>query len=365
MSFICSVFTILFVILQNKNRLFIRFMEINLFSDTVTKPTPEMLQYMFNAKVGDDVFKQDPTVNELEASLADLFGKEAALFFPSGTMANQTAIKLHTNPGDELICDKWGHVFLYEAGGVAFNSGVSCNLIDGNRGMITAEQVENAINDPEFYHAPMTKLVCVENTTNKGGGACYDIEELKKIKEVCTKHNLKFHLDGARLWNALVAKKQHPKVYGELFDTISVCLSKGLGAPVGSVLLGTKEDMKRALRIRKIFGGGMRQAGYLAAAGIYAIENHVERLNQDHIHAIALKEALEAKSFVDHVLPVETNIVIAVMTGAYTPAAFVQALKEQNILAYVMTPIQVRFVLHLDISPDALAKTIETIQKIK
>ena len=222
MSLICSVFTILFVVLHNKNRLLKRFMEINLFSDTVTKPTQEMLQFMFNAKVGDDVFKQDPTVNELEETLADLFGKEAALFFPSGTMANQTAIKLHTNPGDELICDKWGHVFLYEAGGVAFNSGVSCNLIDGNRGMITAEQVEKAINDPEFYHAPMTKLVCVENTTNKGGGACYEIEDLRKIKDVCTKHNLKYHLDGARIWNALVAKKQHPKIYGELFDTISV-----------------------------------------------------------------------------------------------------------------------------------------------
>lgn len=364
MSFICSVFTILFVILQNKNRLFIRFMEINLFSDTVTKPTPEMLQYMFNAKVGDDVFKQDPTVNELEASLADLFGKEAALFFPSGTMANQTAIKLHTNPGDELICDKWGHVFLYEAGGVAFNSGVSCNLIDGNRGMITAEQVENAINDPEFYHAPMTKLVCVENTTNKGGGACYDIDELKKIKEVCTKHNLKFHLDGARLWNALVAKKQHPKVYGELFDTISVCLSKGLGAPVGSVLLGTKEDMKRALRIRKIFGGGMRQAGYLAAAGMYALQNNITRLEEDHKKAKELGSVLETLPFIYKVEHIETNIVIFKLKSDVNETQFINKLKEKNINISNMGQGKLRMVTHLDYKQVMHDYVMETLIKI-
>lgn len=206
-------------------------MEINLVSDTVTKPTPEMLQYMFAAQVGDDVYKQDPTVIELEKRVAALFGKEAALFFPSGTMANQTAIKLHTQPGEQLIADKWAHVFNYEGGGVAFNSGVSCCLLDGHRGMITANQVAAAITDPEFYHSPLTSLVCVENTTNKGGGACYNLLELRNIKAVCDAHQLKFHLDGARIWNALVANKENPKQYGEIFDTISVCLSKGLERP--------------------------------------------------------------------------------------------------------------------------------------
>jgi threonine aldolase len=339
-------------------------MEINLFSDTVTKPTAEMLQYMFNAKVGDDVFKQDPTVNELEATMADLFGKEAALFFPSGTMANQTAIKLHTNPGDELICDKMAHVFLYEAGGVAFNSGVSCNLIEGNRGMITAEQVENLINDPEFFHAPITKLVCVENTTNKGGGACYEIEDLRKIKEVCQKHNLKFHLDGARLWNAMVAKKQHPKIFGELFDTISVCLSKGLGAPVGSVLLGTKEDMKRALRIRKLFGGGMRQAGYLAAAGMYALQNNITRLEEDHKRAQELGNALQKLDWINEVKPIETNIVIFTIKNV-TETQVMDKLKEKNIFISNMGHGKLRMVTHLDYKSVIHDYVIETLEKIK
>jgi threonine aldolase len=229
---------------------------------------------------------------------------------------------------------------------------------------LNAAQIQAAIN-PIDVHKSITSLVSLENTSNRGGGACYDFNTFYEIQKVTKANQLALHLDGARIFNAIVHKKENAADYGKVFDSVSICLSKGLGAPVGSVLVGSAPFIKKARRWRKVFGGGMRQAGYLAAAGIYAIENHVERLNQDHIHAIALKEALEAKSFVDHVLPVETNIVIAVMTGAYTPAAFVQALKEQNILAYVMTPIQVRFVLHLDISPDALAKTIETIQKIK
>ena len=254
-------------------------MEINLISDTITKPTYEMLQYMFNAQVGDDVYKQDPTVIELEKRVAEFFGMEAGLFFPSGTMANQTAIKLHTQPGEQLIADKYAHVYHYEGGGVSFNSGVSCCLLDGDRGMINAAQVAAAINDPEFYHSPLTSLVCVENTTNKGGGACYELENLREIKKVCDANNLKFHLDGARIWNALVAKRQNPKEFGAIFDTISVCLSKGLGAPIGSVLLGSKADIRRALRIRKILGGGMRQVGYLAAAGLYALAHNIERLS--------------------------------------------------------------------------------------
>ena len=323
-------------------------MEINLVSDTVTRPSVEMLNVMFNAKVGDDVYKQDPTVNELEETLADLFGMEAALFFPSGTMANQTAIKLHTQPGEQVICDKYSHIYHYEGGGASFNSGVSCCLVDGKRGMITADLVKNAINDPDFYHAPLTSLVSIENTTNKGGGACYDIETLQAIKQVCTENNLKYHLDGARLWNALVAKKQHPKQFGELFDTISVCLSKGLGAPVGSVLLGTKEDMKRALRIRKIFGGGMRQSGYLAAAGLYALQNNINRLEIDHRRAKELGSLLEKMPWVANVEPLETNILIFGLQPSIDEKLFLEKLKQKGILISSMGHGKLRIVTHLD-----------------
>ena len=323
-------------------------MEINLISDTVTKPSHDMLQYMFNAKVGDDVFKQDPTVNEFEAIVADLFGKEAALFFPTGTMTNQTAIKLHTQPGDQIICDKWSHIHLYEAGGASANSGVNFNLLDGNRGMITAEQVRAGINDPEFYHAPLSKLVSVENTTNKGGGACYDMEELKKIKQVCVENNLKYHLDGARLWNALVAKKEHPKQYGELFDTISVCFSKGLGAPIGSVLVGDAETIKRAIRIRKIFGGNMRQSGYLAAAGIFALKNNISRLAEDHRRAKELGTILQQLPWIEKVEPVETNILIFNLKLHLDEKATIEKLKQKGIHISSMGQGKLRIVTHLD-----------------
>jgi threonine aldolase len=323
-------------------------MEINLISDTVTKPSHDMLQYMFNAKVGDDVFKQDPTVNEFEAIVADLFGKEAALFFPTGTMTNQTAIKLHTNPGDQIICDKWSHIHLYEAGGASANSGVNFNLLDGHRGMITAEQVRLGINDPEFYHAPLSKLVSVENTTNKGGGACYDMEELKKIKQVCVEHNLKYHLDGARLWNALVVKNEHPKQYGELFDTISVCFSKGLGAPIGSVLVSDTETIKRAVRIRKIFGGNLRQSGYLAAAGIFALKNNISRLAEDHRRAKELGELLQQLPWIEKVEPVETNILIFNLKPNLEEKAIIEKLKQKGIHISSMGQGKLRIVTHLD-----------------
>lgn len=323
-------------------------MEINLVSDTVTRPSEDMLKAMFHAKVGDDVYKQDPTVNELEETLADLFGMEAALFFPSGTMANQTAIKLHTQPGEQVICDKYAHIYHYEGGGASFNSGVSCCLVDGHRGMITVDLVKNAINDPEFYHAPLTSLVSIENTTNKGGGACYDIQTLQDIKQVCLEHNLKYHLDGARLWNALVAKKQHPKQFGELFDTISVCLSKGLGAPIGSVLLGTKTDIKRALRIRKIFGGGMRQSGYLAAAGLYALQNNITRLEIDHRRAKELGALLKEMSWVANVEPVETNILIFGLQPSVDEKIFIEKLIQKGILISAMGHGKLRIVTHLD-----------------
>jgi threonine aldolase len=339
-------------------------MEINLVSDTVTKPTVEMLHFMFKAEVGDDVYKQDPTVNELESTVAELFGMEAALFFPSGTMANQTAIKLHTQPGEQVICDKYAHIYHYEGGGASFNSGVSCCLLDGKRGMITAELVKEAINDPEFYHAPKTSLVSVENTTNKGGGACYELDNLRKIKQVCVENNLKFHLDGARLWNALVAKKQHPKQFGELFDTISVCLSKGLGAPIGSVLIGSKEDMKRALRIRKIFGGGMRQAGYLAAAGMYALQHHISRLDDDHKRAKELASVLETLNWVGKVEPVETNILIFSLREGLEDKWVVDKLRQKNIAISGMGKGKLRIVTHMDYKQVMHDYVIDVLQKM-
>ncbi|OXA76046.1 MULTISPECIES: threonine aldolase family protein [Flavobacterium] len=338
-------------------------MEINLISDTITKPTHEMLQYMFNAQVGDDVYKQDPTVIELEARVAEFFGMEAGLFFPSGTMANQTAIKLHTQPGEQLIADKYAHVYHYEGGGVSFNSGVSCCLLDGDRGMINATQVAAAINDPEFYHSPLTSLVCVENTTNKGGGACYELEDLREIKKVCDANNLKFHLDGARIWNALVAKRQNPKEFGAIFDTISVCLSKGLGAPIGSILLGSKADIRRALRIRKILGGGMRQVGYLAAAGLYALAHNIERLAEDHRRAKEIAAVLSTKSWIAAIEPVETNILIFSLAEGYSDQLLIEKLKQKNILISALGHNKLRIVTHLDYKEVMHTYVIETLQK--
>ncbi len=324
-----------------------------------------MLQAMFNAKVGDDVFKQDPTVNAFEKMVADLFGMEAALFFPSGTMANQTAIKLNTNPGDQIICDKWSHIHLYEAGGASFNSGVNFNLLDGQRGMITAEQVASGINDPEFYHAPLSKMVSIENTTNKGGGACYDIAELQKIKQVCVDNNLKYHLDGARLWNALVAKKQHPKQYGVLFDTISVCFSKGLGAPIGSVLVSDADTMHKALRIRKIFGGNMRQSGYLAAAGIFALQNNIKRLEDDHRRAKELGQLLQQLPWVANVSPTETNIVIFEVKKPLTEKQVIDTLKAKGILISSMGQGKLRMVTHLDYKQVLHEYVLENLGKVQ
>ena len=324
-------------------------MEINLISDTVTKPTKGMLAAMMSAKVGDDVFKEDATVNALEEKTAALFGMEAALFFPSGTMANQTAIKVHTQPGEQLICDHYAHIFNYEGGGVSFNSGVSCKLIAGHRGMITAKQVKAAINPPDFYHSPLTTLVCLENTTNKGGGAIWDINEMKAIKEVCTSNGLKFHLDGARIWNALAVTGEDPKLYGNLFDSISVCLSKGLGCPVGSVLLGSKDFIAKALRVRKVFGGGMRQAGFLAAAGIYALDHHRERLKEDHKKAKEIEAILSKKDFISSVSPVDTNIIIFELKESVLDAqAFMDKMNENNIRLISMGSGKLRLVTHLN-----------------
>ncbi|WP_027075553.1 threonine aldolase family protein [Maribacter antarcticus] len=324
-------------------------MKINLISDTVTKPTPGMLDAMMNAKVGDDVFKEDPSVNVLEEQVAEMFGMESALFFPSGTMTNQTAIKLHTQPGDQLICDKYAHVYNYEGGGVSFNSGVSCRLVDGSRGMMTAEQVIAAINPPDFYHSPLSTLVCIENTTNKGGGACWDFEELKKIKTVCDDHHLAYHLDGARLWNALVAKQEEAQQYGKLFDTISVCLSKGLGCPVGSVLVGSKEMVTKAIRVRKVLGGGMRQAGFLAAAATYALGHHIERLSDDHRKAKEIGSLLSDVNYIKKVEPIETNIVIfEIDENYYSSEVFTTMLLQKDIHIISMGQGKLRMVTHLD-----------------
>jgi len=333
-------------------------MKIDLISDTVTRPTKEMLAAMTSAEVGDDVFKSDPTVTALQKKAAALFGMEDALFFPSGTMANQTAIKLHTQPGDKLFCDKWSHVYNYEGGGAAFNSGVSCKLIDGDRGMFTAEQLKIVSAGRADIHVPYSRLVCVENTTNKGGGACWDFEELKKIRQVCLDQNLDYHLDGARLFNALVAKNETPKQYGELFNTISICLSKGLGAPVGSILLGSKTHIAKALRIRKLFGGAMRQVGFLAAAGIYALDNNIERLADDHKKAKDIEQLLNSLSYIKKVEPVETNIIIFYVEDHLNAEDFISKMEEKNILLTPMGDGKIRIVTHLDFSDQMLEKLL-------
>jgi len=327
-------------------------MIIDLISDTVTRPTKKMLEVMMHAKVGDDVFKMDPTVNELQEKAAAMFGMEDALFFPSGTMANQTAIKLHTQPGDQLICDKYAHVFNYEGGGAAFNSGVTCKLIDGNRGMFSAEQLQEAVAGRADIHVPFSRLVCIENTTNKGGGACWDFTELEKVQKIAKGNNLAFHLDGARLFNALVAKNETPEQYGKLFDTISICLSKGLGAPIGSILLGSKVHIAKALRIRKLFGGAMRQVGFLAAAGIYALDKHIERLAEDHRKANEIGEVLGSVSYVTKLEIIETNIVIFYVDKEIGADNFIQKMKAKNILLTPMGAGRIRIVTHLDCTND-------------
>lgn len=323
-------------------------MIIDLRSDTVTKPTKGMLDAMVKAETGDDVYKEDPTVNALEKRVAEMFGMESALFFPTGSMANQAAIKLHTQPGEQLICDKWAHVYNYEGGGVSFNSGVSCKLIDGHRGMITAGQVEQNINLPDFYHSPLTSMVCLENTTNKGGGACYNFEEIRKIKSVCNKHGLGLHLDGARLMNALVAKNENPKDYGKIFDTISICFSKGLGIPLGTVLVGKESLMKNAIRVRKVLGGGMRQVGYIAAAGLYALDNNVECLAEDHRRASEIAQILQEQTYVNMVESTETNIVIFYLIEAVSEEKFMDDLLNKNIRISNMGQGKLRIVTHLD-----------------
>ena len=327
-------------------------MIIDLRSDTVTKPTKGMLEAMWSAQVGDDVFGEDPTVNALEQKLADMFGMEAGLFCPSGTMTNQIAVKLHTGPQKEVICHKYSHIYLYEAGGIMANAHASVKLLEGAYGKITAQDVAENISADDV-HACETTLVSLENTMNKGGGSIYTLDEVKPIKALCDKHGIKLHLDGARLFNALVASGESTEDWGAQFDTISICLSKGLGCPIGSVLLGTKADIKRARKIRKSFGGGMRQAGYLAAAAIYALDHHVDRLAEDHARAKVIGQMLEKHPLVSEVFPVMTNIVIARLQGI-SPEDFLSKLADKGIKAVKFGKDQVRFVTHLDFNDEML-----------
>ncbi|BAV06399.1 L-allo-threonine aldolase [Filimonas lacunae] len=333
-------------------------------SDTVTRPTPGMLQAMMNAETGDDVFGEDPTVNFLQTKAAALFNMEAALFCPSGTMTNQIAIRCHTQPGNEVICDTLSHIYQFEGGGIASNAGCSVKLLQGNNGRVTAGMVQKGVNNPHDIHKAVSTLVSLENTVNFGGGTCYDFADIQAIKEVCVTHQLAFHLDGARLFNALVAKKETPAQYGQVFDSISICLSKGLGAPVGSLLLGTQAFITKSRRVRKAMGGGMRQAGILAAAGVYALDNHVNRLATDHLHAQQLAKAWGEKDFVGEILPVETNIVIFEVKGRYTAAELASLLKEKNIHVIAISPTHIRMVLHLDIQLHMIEETLAVIQAL-
>jgi threonine aldolase len=338
-------------------------MPIDLRSDTVTKPTPAMLEAMMTAKVGDDVFGEDPSINMLEAMAARLFGMEAALYCASGTMSNQIAIKCHTQPGDEVICEKSSHVYIYEGGGIAFHSGSQVKALDGDLGRITAAQVSLSIN-PDDVHRARTSLVSLENTCNRGGGACYDLEEIKKIKQVCSDNQLRLHLDGARLFNALVATGHTAKQYGQVFDSISVCLNKGLGCPIGSILMGPAAFIRQARRVRKAFGGGLRQAGFMAAAGTYALENNIARLTTDHDHARRLGAALEKKDFVRSIMPVATNIVIFEVDQNGCARELAQQLKEKGVLAIAIAANQIRFVTHLDISPAMIDEVVTVIEQL-
>lgn len=325
---------------------------IDLRSDTVTRPTPAMLAAMMAAPIGDDVFGEDPTVNALEEKAARLFGMEAALFCPSGTMTNQLAIRTHVRPGDEVICDQISHVYLYEGGGIAVNALASVALLAGERGKITPELIAPAINNPGDVHRPISRLVSLENTVNKGGGCYYTLPELAAIRQLCDAHGLALHLDGARLFNALVETGDAPEAYGRLFDSISICLSKGLGCPVGSLLLGSGTFITQARRFRKLMGGGWRQAGFLAAAGIYALDHNVERLKVDHSRARQIGQILASLPEVAEVLPVETNIVIIRLVDGITNTEYIAKLKEQGILAVAFGPQLVRFVTHLDLTDD-------------
>lgn len=335
----------------------------DLRSDTVTKPSKEMLEAMMSAHVGDDVFKEDPSVNLLEERTAKLFGKEAGVYCPSGTMTNQVAIKAHTQPGDELLCDIAAHIYINEAGGIAFNSGVQVRLVPGDHGRLSAKQVAENINAP-FDWLPRTTLVCLENTVNRAGGSYYSLNTVKEISEVCKKNNLKLHLDGARIFNALTETGDSPAETAKYFDSVSICFSKGLGCPVGSVLVGSKEFIAKARRVRKVFGGGMRQAGFIASAGLYALDHNIKRLKEDHIRAKKIADVLQSASYVDSLLPVTTNIIIFTVKDPMTSQEFIATLAEKDVKGIAFGKKMVRFVTHLDFNDEMLEKTLTALKSI-
>jgi threonine aldolase len=325
---------------------------IDLRSDTFTQPSAAMRDAMANAIVGDDVFHEDPTVKALEEYTSQLFGTEAALYCTSGTQTNQIAIQVHTRPGDEVICSSLSHIYIYEGGGIALNAGASVRLIEGSFGRFTADDVVRNINNRNDIHLPWTRLVCIEDTVNKGGGAIWDMDEIKKIKTVCNENGLKLHCDGARLFNALEVSKIDPREYASYFDSISICLSKGLGAPVGSMLIGSHEFIAASRRRRKSMGGGMRQAGIIAAGALFALKNNVKRLKEDHDNAKLLGEILEQHDEIKSVFPIDTNIVIAETKNPTGAMEYVNKMKDYNILCFPFGPDKIRMVLHLDISMD-------------
>lgn len=337
---------------------------IDLRSDTVTQPSQEMRHAMANAAVGDDVFKEDPTVLALEAYGAQLFGKEAALFCSSGTQTNQIAINVHVQPGGEVICHEESHIYKYEGGGIAKNSGASVRLLPGDRGRLTADDIAKWINPAHDVHFPLTQLVSLEDTANRGGGAVYDTAELAKISALCKELNLPLHLDGARVFNALAINRMEAAAYGAFYDSISVCLSKGLGAPIGSLLLGSAAFIEKARRVRKVFGGGMRQAGIIAAGGLYALKNNVERLKEDHMHALLLGESLQNCTLIESVLPVQTNIVVATLKDPAQRDPMIETLKNKGILCMAFGPGMIRMVTHLNFSELDCSFCLETLQKM-
>ncbi len=339
-------------------------MKVNLISDTTTKPTPEMLEVMFSAQVGDDTFKDDPTVNALEEKAAKMFGKKGALFCPSGTMTNQIALKVHTSPGGQIICSNMSHIYNYEGGGISFNSGASCKFIDTEKGFFNANQLEKSINITDNIHLAETQLISLENTTNKGGGSIWDFEEIKKIKTVANKYNLPTHLDGARLFNALIETNESTSQFGEQFDSISICLSKGLGCPVGSLIIGDDIFIKKAMRIRKLFGGMMRQSGYLAAAGIYALENNIDRLKEDHKRAKTIRDTLSKCSFIKKIEDVETNIVIFYLDDNINEEIFLNKLREKDIHIISMGEGKLRITTHLDFDDSQLNYFLDSINTL-
>ncbi|GAB4016522.1 threonine aldolase family protein [Spirosoma koreense] len=331
-------------------------MLIDLRSDTVTQPTPAMREAMFSAPLGDDVLGDDPTVNALETKAAALFGMEAALFCASGTMTNQLAIRTHTRPGDDVICDSLSHVYQYEGGGISVNSLASVSLAYGERGKLTPNLIRDHIYNPADPHKPISRLVVLENTVNKGGGCYYTIPEISAIRQLCSDQGLLLHLDGARLFNALVETGDPTEAYGKLFDSISICLSKGLGCPVGSLLLGKADFIRQARRFRKLMGGGWRQAGFLAAAGIYALDHHIDRLKQDHARARKIGAMLAQLAEVEEILPIDTNIVIFRLPETILATDYVHQLEAKGIRSVPFGKHLVRFVTHLDLTDEHLTE---------